>query len=272
MNDRKPRLPKGTLEWLSQVAMRAPAPGYPNISVRGTRSLEALAHYGFDKHAVVLGCPSLFINPNPELGASIAKRLGRINRIAVAAGHQEWTELATLEASLARIVTRTGGSYIAQSEFEMMALARADFAQLSRADLLACRDYVAPEMDLDEFVQWSHRYATVFFHVPAWIEHYRHFDFVIGTRIHGVMLALQAGTPALCITHDSRTLEFCQSMGLPYVEASEVARGIDIGDIRDLYKFDAAEFDRNRRSLGKRYVEFLVQNGLHVSEALRPFA
>ncbi len=41
----------------------------------------------------------------------------------------------------------------------------------------------------------------------AWFAHLANYDFSFGTRIHGNIAALLAGTPALLLAHDSRTLE-----------------------------------------------------------------
>lgn len=267
-----PGVPQGTLDWLAEIVERAPSPGQPNISVRGDRSMSALERYGLDKHAVLLGCPSLFLSPDPELGATIARKFAQpIRRVGVTAGHQDWSHLKMIEASLCRVVGRTRGSYIAQSALQMVALCRGDAGLVSREELAACRDYMLPDFELDDFIAWARAFGNVFFDVPAWIEHLRHCDFVAGTRIHGVMLALQAGTPALCITHDSRTLEFCQAMRVPYVESHRISGGFEFGDLKDLFVFDHEEFDANRRRLGRSYVQFLTRNGLQVSGALRRF-
>lgn len=144
----------------------------------------------------------------------------------------------------------------------MMQLTRGEARLMDEADLRACRDYAAPEMDLEEFIRWSERHGNLFFDVPSWMEHYRRFDFVIGARIHGVMLALQAGVPGVVIAHDSRTLELCETMMVPYVLAKDVQNGITREQLPDLFKFDARAFDENRRSIARRYVEFLEANEL----------
>ncbi len=256
-----PSLSKGTLKWLEAIIARAPT-DFPNISLRGSFSLEVMAHYGLDRHAVVTGCPSLFINPNPQLGATIAQRIRDPIRIAVAAGHHRWTHLARLEASLVALVKATSGSYIAQSPIEMVLIARGEPELLDKDQLDLCRDYCCPEMSVSEFSDWIKRYGSVFFEVTAWMEHYRKFDLVLGTRIHGVILALQAGVPGLCIVHDSRTLELCETMKVPYVHAKSINNGISRRELIGLMSFDYSEFDKNRSSLAKRYVEFLKSNGL----------
>lgn len=262
INDEIPEVPQGTINWIKQIAGRAVGNG-PNISVRGPFTQKVMEHYGFGPNVVALGCPSLFLNPDPALGQQIASNLGEIKRIAVPSGHQGWTHLSRIEASLARIVSVTGGSYIGQSPLAMIQLTRGEARLMAEADLRACRDFACPEMDLEEFIRWSERHGNLFLDVPSWMEHYRRFDFVIGARIHGVMLALQVGVPGVVIAHDSRTLELCQMMHVPYVLARDVASGITREQLPSLFKFDADAFDRNRRMLARRYVDFLEANELN---------
>jgi hypothetical protein len=256
-----PDVPKGTVDWAKQIAAHG-VPKVPNISVRGPFTKAVLDHYGLGEHAVVLGCPSLFLNPAENLGEIIADNIRPFRRIAVAGAHPSWRHLAPIEASLAAIVTATGGSYVGQHALNSIRLTRGEAAQMSAADLQQCRDFICPSMNSEEFIRWSERHGNVFFDIPSWMEHYRRFDFVIGARIHGVMLALQAGIPGVCIVHDSRTLELCQTMMVPYVLARDVSSGIARDQLPGLFKFDAAAFDANRREIAKNYVDFLIANGL----------
>lgn len=50
-----------------------------------------------------------------------------------------------------------------------------------------------------------------------WIADLSKEDFFIGTRVHGVIAALLAGTPAVLITHDNRTREMADTMGIPSI-------------------------------------------------------
>lgn len=262
-----PDIPEGTLRWVRGITEKAPTAA-PNISVRGEFTLRALERYGLAQHAVVLGCPTLYINPNPLLGQAIAAKLNRFDRVAVAAGHQRWRSLSRLEQSLTRLVTATGGAYIAQSPMEMVQVARGEAALLPDADRKECRDYMCPELMDDEFISWTRRYGRAFFDIPGWLEYLRGFDVVIGARIHGVMLGLQAGVPGLCIAHDSRILELCETMCVPYVRAKDVQGGVSREQIGELIQFDPDAFDRNRQHLAARYVEFLRHNGIEPGSAL----
>lgn len=267
-----PDVPPSTITWLHRVVERAPGID-PNLAVRGEFTRDVLHRYGLADHAAVVGCPSLFINPSQTLGLDIAARVGRrARRVAVVAGHQQWRHLSAIEQSLGRLVSRTNGSYIGQDPLEMVMLTRGEARRLSAQSLQACRDHVCPDMELEDFARWSERHGQAFFDVPAWLEHYRRFDFVVGTRIHGVMLALQAGVPALCIAHDSRTLELCETMRVPHVLARDHPQGLAEDQLWPLFQFDGAEFDANRRRLCARYTAFLEGNGLPVADWVRRMA
>lgn len=259
--DEIPAVPQGTLDWVREISERSAAG--PNISLRGSFSFRVLEHYKLADKAQVLGCPSLFINPDAALGKKIAENLKEPRRIAVASGHPKWNHLSRIEASLADMVTATSGSYIAQSPLEMVTLCRGEVDSLTMSQLVECRDSICPHMDIDEFKIWTRKYGNIFFSVPAWMEHYRKFDFVVGTRIHGVMLALQAGIPALCIAHDSRILELCETMLVPYVNAKDVQSGLTREMLLKLFKFDPDVFDKNREELAKKYESFLISNNLN---------
>lgn len=257
-----PEVPEGTLRWVRAIAERAPS-DQPNISVRGPFTLRVLEHYGLADRAVVLGCPTLFLNPDPELGRKVEARIdGSFERIAVAGGHQNWKHLARLEQSLTRLMAATDGVYVVQSPKEMVAMGRGDVDRLSESALGYLRDYTAPELTIDEFKRWARRYARAFFDIPGWMEYLRRFDLVIGPRIHGVMLGLQAGVPSLCIAHDSRTREMCETMMVPFVMAQDVAGGITRAQLASIVKFDGAAFDHNRQELGRSTGRFLQANGL----------
>lgn len=258
---RHPEVPAGTLDWVRAMAEHAVGKA-PNIGVRGPFTREVLERHGLADHVEVLGCPTLFLNPDPHLGRTIASRLVEPRRIAVASGHQRWKHLARIEDSLAQMVTATHGSYVGQSPLEMVELTRGEADRLSPEALAECRDYACPGMDLDEFARWSRAHGQVFFDVPSWMEHYRRFDFVIGTRIHGIMLGLQAGVPSLCIAHDSRTIELCRTMGVPHVLARDVIHGVRRSQLLKLFDFDPDAFDRRRHELGAAFHRFFAANRL----------
>ena len=265
-----PKIPVGTLRWVKAIADRAPS-GYGNLGVRGEFSRQVLVEHGFGG-VHVLGCPSLFLNPSARLGRLIQRKLvAAPTRIAVAAGHPGWHHLARLERSLTRMVTTTEGAYFCQAPLAMVALARGEVETVSSDELQRCLDYIDPSMSLGNFEAWVRRYAVVSYDVWEWMDLLRGFDFVVGTRIHGVVLGLQAGVPSLCIVSDSRTRELCETMHVPHVFAHECRAELQREDLAAMFseRFDANRFDANRRTLARATGRYFRANGLTASLGLR---
>ena len=267
-----PEVPEGTRNWIREINRCSPTDG-PNIGVRGQFTLNVLKHYGLDQKAIVTGCPTLFINPDPELGKKIeAKSNHDCDFVVVAAGHQQWRHLAGVENSLGNIIDQTCGSYIVQSPIEMVALARGEIELLGPGALDECRTYVRPLLTEIEFLKWAKRHFRLFCNVSAWMEYVRPADFVLGTRIHGVMLGLQAGIPSLCIAHDSRTRELCELMMVPFIMASEIPDDASLEFFKGKFEFDGRAFDENRRNLARNMADFISSNLNYRSKVLENIA
>ncbi|MFJ4157050.1 polysaccharide pyruvyl transferase family protein [Pseudomonas sp. NPDC089752] len=261
-HDDIPELPAGTLAWLDALVARA-ASSKPNITVRGDYTLRVLDHYGFGDKAVSLGCPSLLINKSADHGVRLQERYkNKISKVAIAAGHPNWKAMSVLEASLVRIMEDTNGMYIVQATDEAVALSRNDFNLVNPEYITKLKNYLKLNLSDDQFIQWIRKYFISFYNIPAWMEYLRRFDFIVGARIHGVMLAIQAGVPGLCIAHDSRIRELCEKCMIPYVMANDVKGGITLEDLPHLAGFDGKAFDQNRASIAEEYQTFFANNGL----------
>ncbi|BDM24251.1 polysaccharide pyruvyl transferase family protein [Pseudomonas sp. LRP2-20] len=257
-----PVLPEGTLAWLDALVARA-ASSHPNITVRGDYTLRVLDHYGFGDKAVSLGCPSLLINKATDHGVKLQELYKKkVSKVAIAAGHPNWKALSTLESSLVRMMEDTNGMYIVQATDEAVALSRNDFDSVNPEYIQKLKGYLKLNLDDSQFAQWIRKYFISFYNIPAWMEYLRRFDFVVGARIHGVMLAIQAGVPGLCIAHDSRIRELCEKCKIPFVMADAVKDGINVQDLQHLVEFDGQAFDKNRQIIAEQYQTFLQQNGI----------
>lgn len=256
-----PKVPEGTLEWISQI-VRHGKPGVPNITVRGEFTKKVMSYYGFGDDCVSLGCPSLFINPMNDLGSVLEKKYNyqQFKKIGIAAGHPAWKPLIDVERSLVKIMEDHEGEYIVQADPQMIAMSRNDLDSVSELFLIKLKDYVKPNTDKEEFHRWIRRYMVTFFDIPAWLEYLKRFDFVLGSRIHGVMLAMQAGVPGVCIAHDSRIRELCEKSNIPWIPANKLMQGFTLEDILPLINFDGKKFDDNRKNLLKVQQSFLSSN------------
>ena len=262
-------LTAGTRRWLDVVAAHAPSKA-PNIGVRGEFSQDQVERSGVHDRTVVTGCPSNFINPNPSLATALEERYrrDRVERVAVPAGLHHWAKLGPLERVLADIVELTSGVYIAQSEIDMIRMARGEWDEMDPATFRNIRAYVRPALSDDAFRLWCKRYATCFADASSWMESMRSFDFVAGPRFHGVMLAMQAGTPGGVIAHDSRTLEMCETMKIPVRMHHDMPAEFLPSDLPALFEFQAAEYGHRRSILAGRYTDMLMAAGIEPNEGL----
>ena len=262
-------LTAGTRRWLDVIAAHAPSKA-PNIGVRGAFSQEQVERSGVRDRAVVTGCPSNLINPDPSLATVLDRRYrsNRVERVAVPAGLHHWAKLGALERALADIVESTSGLYVAQSEIDMIRMARGEWDDMDAATFRDMRAYIRPDLSDEAFRLWCKRYAACFADATAWMESMRNFDFVVGPRFHGVMLAMQAGTPGGVIAHDSRTLEMCETMEIPVRMHHDMPAKFQPSELPALFEFQRAAYDRKRSELAGRYADMLISAGIEPNEGL----
>ena len=167
--------------------------------------------------------------------------------------------------ALADIVEATSGLYVAQSEIDMIRMARGEWDTMDPATFKAMRAYIRPDLSDDAFRLWCKRHATCFADATSWLELMRNFDFVVGPRFHGVMLAMQAGTPGGVIAHDSRTHEMCETMEIPVRMHSDMPARFLPSDLTALFPFQTAAYDHRRSELAGRYADMLIAAGIEPS-------
>lgn len=257
-------LTPGTAAWLQTLARLRPTDA-PNISVRGPYTERQISRLGVDD-VVVGGCPSLFINPRPDLGQRLQASAERMPRsLCVAAAHQSWTKCRSIEQQLVSMVSDSWypGSYVPQSMADMVKISRDEFDTIAPEVLDQIRRFAAPHLSPEVFQDWCRQYARSFYDVPSWMDHLRRYDLTVGARYHGVALALQAERMGLTITVDSRTEELCQQTGVPYVSAEELTGPVTRATLHDrVRRFDGTAYDERRAGKAATYVDFLVANGI----------
>ena len=265
-------IPPTTLEFLRLLAKRAPSDA-PNISVRGEYTYQVLKRAGLQDSAIVLGCPSLFLNPDPKLGESIARTLAtRPERVASAPGDllARSNKHDTIERSLAEIAHAYGGGYVIQHPMSVIGLLRDSWSEVDSNVVNVVGQRLWPGLASEELRKWIRSNGRVFSSVPMWLEYLRTVDFMIAARIHGCALAIQAGRPGLCIALDERQIELCESMELPYLDADSCTKGVSMERAYDVVRqHDWVKFDENRRKLATKYEWFLRQNGLRPAKCLQ---
>jgi hypothetical protein len=221
-----------------------------SIGVRGDLTRNYLVSLGVDADRVdVIGCPSLF-TWGPGLQVDKPRRpLHRRSRVAVNIDHRV--------AGMGDLVERNAALYprltcIAQDSVSARVIITGrDEFDLNRHDA---------RMPIHTGHPLFRAGRVAYFPSPwAWIEYMRRQRFAFGTRLHGNIAALLAGTPAHLLVHDTRTLELARYHGIPHSllsEATTPPTAAELYERTDLAAFNAVHAERF-----DTYLRFLHRNG-----------
>lgn len=196
----------------------------PSMSVRDEQTADLLRQMGYAQ-ALVTGCPSNFIGPNPQLGTQMALRLQRL--LDAGAG---WADLALCMTEYSGgypysgvlfrrqygLMERHGATYVIQDLPLLPVLLRETERLPIEYSLHHFPGMAANEAALATCLR---RHCVYYSGFDDWLLQMRRFDLCFGMRLHGNMAAFQSGVPALVLTHDARTAQLCQTMSLPHLPA-----------------------------------------------------
>ena len=219
----------------------------PSIGVRGEFTHAYLESLGF-RDVEIIGCPSMF-----RYGARIQveKKVPQLDhraRLAVNAT----PGVPIMEELLRSHSERYPGlEYIAQ-DLDTLAL-------LLWGEKASATD-VASESQLDAGDLFDANRVRFFVDPSPWISHLRSFAFTFGTRIHGNIAALLAGTPAYVLAHDSRSLELARYFAIPHRLITDMQGGTEAGDL--YAEADYTELNVGHPARFERLVGFLRRHGL----------
>lgn len=223
---------------------RAVLNGSSALSVRGEMTADYLASLGF-KDVVVVGCPSLALHgPGHRIEAPAA--LGHGAPIAY--------NLETKDPF--------GGDLVEDAERHYVATYVPQEHGTLELMLWASQPYAAtdPRLPLERsHPQFTGARAEMFIDAYPWIDRLSAMAFSFGARAHGNIAAMLAGTPAVMLAHDSRTLELARYHGIP-----SLVRGVgpDPASVQELYaRADFTEFNRGHIERFETLSSFIHDNG-----------
>ena len=257
-----PKLGPNTVRLAKVLAERATL-----LSVRDQLTQDTLESEGI-YNTVVTGCPSNFINSDPELGKKVAARA-----FALAETSENWASVRSCisEASgghshsgaviekMLQMLDETPAFYLIQSP------ALLAFVLGQRGDIP--QSYRANSPFKDQFGKLTQVLKSTvlhFTHMDAWMDFARTCDISFGMRIHGTMVPLQAGVPSALIAHDSRTIGLAEHMGIPWTNPEEFLK-ISADGPSALFKHignTMLNYDENRAARAAVFHDYMVKNEL----------
>jgi len=237
------------------------------IGVRGLYTQRVLAHYGIHNTRVI-GCPSAFWHCEPQIKLRWKDDAGEKLRLAFNGTRYELGQFFSrysprhqAERWLYQNAYALGADYIYQSEKQEAEILRTGSMKIlsEPAGIALQKLYQAPTAEA--LGQYVLEHGHIFYDASQWVQHMGRYDFVIGTRLHGCMAALQAGTPALLITHDSRTQEMAEFLQMPHLSAAAFAQRNF--SIETLYQFSRSfPFESVYPEKYRNYRQFLDENAV----------
>lgn len=220
----------------------------PSIGVRGEFTKEYLVDLGFDADRVdVIGCPSMFLH-GPELPLRLPDRVADDDPIAI-----------TISPYLPRMGTVLGAAMRRHRRLTYIAQDIHTLRLLMHGTPLPGDDPASP-LHPEHPIFAPGR--TIFpLSIPTWQEELRARRFTFGSRIHGTIVSLVSGTPAVLLAHDSRTLELARYHRIPFVRLDR----LDPAEVSARSLYEQADFGAliaGHRERWDRYAAFLARHGL----------
>ena len=217
-----------------------------SIGVRGDASQKYLETLGFSGPEVeIIGCPSMFLD-GPNFRVNKGDPLTNESKIGINISPYVSEMEAVFQANAAIYPNMT---YIPQNNDSLGQLLWADPGRPGMA--------IPHNPHHPFFVEDKVRF---FVDPTVWIDYLRDFEFVFGSRIHGNVMPLLAGTPSMVLAHDSRTLELARYFEIPHRRVDELELDVTAAEL-----FETADYTglvSNHRERFETYVRFLEKNDL----------
>lgn len=216
-----------------------------SIGVRGEATKKYLNSLGFsDRYIDVIGCPSMFYN-----GSNIKIR------------SKQKAEQITINLSVVPQELRK--NFIALTKQFNNTDLEITYIPQTRNMMPYVIKKTLPYKNIlgNQVLNLFKKNKVLFFcDLLPWINFLKTQDFVIGTRMHGNVAALLAGTAAHVIVHDSRTRELVEYFEIPHTLMTDIKND---KTVEQYYKeSDFERLEKNHKTRVRVYADFLEKNGL----------
>jgi hypothetical protein len=196
-----------------------------SIAVRGAFTADACTRIGI-KNIEITGCQSMFWYRSPQVDwIRLEPDREQLGKIAC-----NFTD-ARAEAKLIQQAMACGYDVIGQGNGAEADVNEQNSDNSPMANVKFGWDvelaFNEGLIDRQQYEHWIRNHFYQFRRPEAWLDHMRRYCFSYGTRLHGNMVAMIAGTRALWIVHDMRTKEVCDYFNLPSVLLHGVRNGLD---------------------------------------------
>ncbi|MDR0944571.1 MAG: polysaccharide pyruvyl transferase family protein [Bifidobacteriaceae bacterium] len=226
------------------------------VGVRGDATRQALKEIGFgDEHVDVIGCPSVYLRGPDYQVVKKTPALTEASKVNLTLSpYVPWLE-PLLEDALGRYPNLI---YIPQRYEDLGLMLWGYQPPQWKKYNQAYPVHTAHPLYREDRMRF-------FCDTRTWLEFNAQRDYSVGTRIHGSVMALVAGTPATIICHDVRTEELAEYHEIPKAGQADLEAGATAASLYERADFTA--FNRGLAPRFKHLTDFLELNGLaHIAQ------
>lgn len=215
-----------------------------SIGIRGHITEEALSSIGI-KNTTIIGCPTYFENGQKQ---KIIKKEFSDSSPILGTGLFSTKELNPIyyigQSEKITLKICHGSNYLPQDIYDIYANAYPGYANNFIKAIQSGR-------------------VKAFCNMDEWKEYIKSqkIELSVGTRVHGSIVAMNTGIPAICTAGDSRATEMCSYLGIPHMPG---ICGLDL-HIAEFYNFfDEFAVSKKYTEGLKNYSSWLTKNKLSV--------
>lgn len=256
---KKLEMPKGSVEAWKIIADKC-----ETIGVRGVYSAEVFNDIGI-KNIRIIGCPSFYRGLRPSIEVKpldpANARVGlTLNRYLSADYASNATKTNRMQRALIQAVARRSANRLYSQGEREETLAIYQTGEKKQKQIHSILNKYKLDGDKDVETLMSDR-MMAFFDVDEWAADARNnVDVLVGFRLHGNVIGLHQGIPAVFFTYDSRIRELATLFAIPSIEVEDympinlekIFENADFSKFQHVYRLNYAEYHR-----------FLTENGLN---------
>ena len=236
-----------------------------SIAVRGDVTELACRNSGYSK-CISMGCPSLTISRNMNLGRTLQTKWNKVMTALQAGGEEAKKLKIVLTVPAIQLNSPTKGHLYRRLTDMLLSLYEQHdcyFIMQSDYDRPNLMHYTNHTLDPSRVLTFDDK-------VEEWFEFISGMDIVVSTRIHGGMAGISNQVPAVIIPTDFRILELVNAMKLPTLPMGnvETTKYDSLMQLMEDIPVDYEGFETNRRRKIREYKRMLEGIGLEIEPNL----
>ncbi len=223
------------------------------IGVRGEFTAAYLKKLGFgENHVTVIGCPSMF-SKGGKLPLKEKTALTPQSKLCINTHASVPDEI---HAMLDETMQQYSNHYMIVQDLHELKL-------LYYGLPFSPRVKNVPEQYLSNATHrlYLENRVRSFVNVKSWVDFLERMDFTLGTRIHGNVASILAGTPSFILAPDSRIRELSEYHNIPHLCVDKMSGSFDLREIYENTDFSIVQKGHDVRFA--HFLNFLEMNGLN---------